>query len=585
VKPVSVAHLATVDLTHRFLLSPQLQHLRSLSYEVTAISAPGRWAEDVSSSGIRFLPWGHATRTWAPWQDLRAFLELTAILRRERFALVHTHTPKAGILGRIAARLAGTPCVMNTVHGLYAVPEDGWVKRAAVLTAERLAARFSDLELYQSAEDLSWARQRNVVSPDRSRYLGNGVDLAKFHPGAVPEVRRHALRAELGIAEDSLVVGTVGRVVREKGYGEFLAVARELGREFAVKFVAAGAMGSDAERDRRDDAVLFLPWSTDIREILSILDVFVLASWREGVPRSALEAAAMGKPLVLSDIRGCREIVRPGLEGMLVPARDPKALAGAIRALLVDKELRQRMGEAARRRAEMNFSENRVLKTIQESYATLLAQKGILAQERGDFRLRSADQRDLSDLVRLHSLISGAFLVRLGESFLRALYRALLGWRPASVIVAEDKSGRVVGSVVGVPSVRAFYSFFLIRHGLSALVSVLPGLFKPSLIRRLLETATYPRSSVTGPDAELLAIAVTPEDRGRGVGRYLVEELISRFRVQGVRAFRVVAGASMAPANRFYESLGFRSAGPVEIHQGMPSQLWIGTTLPATLQT
>src|SRR6185503_5743754 len=112
-----------------------------------------------------------------PMEDVRAFHELVQILRRERFDLVHTHNPKPGILGRIAARRVGVPCVVNTVHGLYAIPTAPLAKRAAVLSAEWFAARFSDLELYQSEEDMAWALKRRVATPSRTVLLGNGTDL------------------------------------------------------------------------------------------------------------------------------------------------------------------------------------------------------------------------------------------------------------------------------------------------------------------------------------------------------------------------------------------------------------------------
>src|SRR2546421_432034 len=121
---VRVAHLTTVDLTLRFLLLPQLRRLRDEGYDVTTISAPGPWVGELREEGFRHVPWNHATRSWDLRADVKAFAELVRILRRERFDLVHTHNPKPGIMGRIAARLVGTPCVVNTVHGLYATPED-----------------------------------------------------------------------------------------------------------------------------------------------------------------------------------------------------------------------------------------------------------------------------------------------------------------------------------------------------------------------------------------------------------------------------------------------------------------------------
>ena len=136
---IRVAHVATIDLTLRFLLLGQMQRLRDEGYDVTAISAPGPWTSELEAEGIRFVAWPHATRAWSPGGDVRAFFELVRILRKGGFDLVHTHTPKPGILGRPAARAAGIPCVANTVHGFYARPGDPADRRFAVMTLERIA--------------------------------------------------------------------------------------------------------------------------------------------------------------------------------------------------------------------------------------------------------------------------------------------------------------------------------------------------------------------------------------------------------------------------------------------------------------
>ena len=243
-----VAHVATVDLSLRFLLLPQLRALRDAGFDVTTISAPGPWVSELEAEGIRHIPWPGATRAWDPRSDVRAFRELVAIFRRERFDLVHTHNPKPGVIGRVAARVAGVPHVMNTVHGLYATPEDRLRRRAPVLAAEWIAARCSDLELYQSAEDLAWARRLHLVRRDRSLHLGNGIDLTAFTPGLAGDERVRKLRAELGIGEDELVVGTVGRMVREKGYEELFDAARIVRSRIPnARFLAVG--GSDLDKE------------------------------------------------------------------------------------------------------------------------------------------------------------------------------------------------------------------------------------------------------------------------------------------------------------------------------------------------
>jgi len=375
-----IAHVTTVDLSLRFLLLEQLKALRDHGFDVSAISAPGPWSAGLSAHGIRHIPWKNATRAWSPRADARAFVELLRILERERFHLVHTHNPKPGILGRVAARVAGVPCIVNTVHGLYTRPDDPPARRLPVLGAERLAARLSDLELYQSREDLDWTRRMGLSSPARSALLGNGTDLSHFHAPAVPGDRVEALREELGIPEGVPVVGTVGRLVAEKGYRELFAAARTVRAAHPeARFLAVGdrdpAKGDailDEELARARADVVITGWREDVRDLLALMDVFVLPSWREGVPRSAIEAAAMARPMVLTNIRGCREVARHGVEGLLVPPRDEAALSGAIRLLLGDPELRVRLGTAARARAVERFDERRVIEMIISSYRVLL---------------------------------------------------------------------------------------------------------------------------------------------------------------------------------------------------------------------
>jgi glycosyltransferase involved in cell wall biosynthesis len=379
-----IAHVATIDATVRFLLLPQLCKLRDEGYEVTAISAPGRWTSDVEAEGIRFIPWRHATRAWDPAADIRAVGELVSILRRERFDLLHTHTPKPGVIGRIAARVAGVPFVVHTAHGLYVRPDDPIRRKAPVLGVEWFAARFSDLELYQSREDLTWARRLGIVSWAKSRFVGNGTNLTRFRPDGLSDDRRSVLRAELGIPEDAPVVGTLGRLVAEKGYRELLTAMREVRRVVPdARLLAIGPPDpakpdalSQEELAAVGDWAVFTGPRSDTPELFALMDLFVLASWREGLSRAAIEAAAMGRPLVLTDIRGCREVVRDGVEGFLVPPRDARGLGDALVRLLGDPELRARMGSAARARAVERFDEERVTDIIVDSYRRLLSRNG-----------------------------------------------------------------------------------------------------------------------------------------------------------------------------------------------------------------
>jgi glycosyltransferase involved in cell wall biosynthesis len=385
--PIRIAHVSTVDGTLRFILLGQLKRLRDEGFEVSAVSAGGPYAPDLEAEGVRHIHWPHATRAWNPAADMRAFFALLGILRREQFDLVHTHTPKAGILGRVAARSAGVRCVVNSIHGFYTTPADRPTKRIPVLALERIAARFSDLELYDSREDLAWARRIGVANGSRSIFLGNGVDLNRFDPSEVSAPRLASLRKELGISEGALVVGAVGRMVAEKGYREFFAAAREVRRTMPeARFLVLGAPDpekadairkDEIERARQD--VIFLGWVDDVRDLLALMDVFVLPSWREGQPVAAIEAAAMGKPMILTDIRGCREVARNGIEALVVPARNTERLTSAISLMLRDGPLRDRLGNAAREMAIARFDERKVIDKLIEEYRRLLGRKGLVA--------------------------------------------------------------------------------------------------------------------------------------------------------------------------------------------------------------
>jgi glycosyltransferase involved in cell wall biosynthesis len=389
-RPIRIAHVTTVDGTLRFILFGQMRRLQKEGFDVSAVSARGPYTHELEAEGIRHIHWPHATRAWNLAADARAFVELLTILRRGRFDIVHSHTPKPNIMGRIAARLVGVPGVVNSVHGYYALPGDPPAKRIPVLALERLAARFSDLELFDSEEDLNWAREIGLVKPSRSLFLGNGVDLERFDPSVVSDDRLEALRRDLGIPKGALVVGAVGRLVAEKGYREFFAAARELRDAMPeTRFVVLGSPDTEKadaiteaeiKRARRD--IVFTGWVDDVRDLLGLMDVFVLPSWREGQPVSAIEASAMGKPLIVSDIRGCREVVTHEVEGLLVPPRNAKRLTAAIVRLVRDGALRKRFGEAARKRAVARFDEGKVVEKLAEEYRKLLSRKGI-AQDHG----------------------------------------------------------------------------------------------------------------------------------------------------------------------------------------------------------
>ena len=375
-----LVHLATSDMTLSLLLGPQLRAFAAAGYEVIGLSAPGRYVSDLESWGIEHRSLRHATRAFAPGQDLRLLFELRGLLAELRPDIEHTHTPKPGYVGRLAARTSMVPIIVHTVHGIFALPEDRWTKKAVVYTLDRVASNFSDMELVQNPEDMPVLRRLRV--PERRlRLLGNGIDLARFDPSRFSPQRIADLRAELGFGPDDIVCGAVGRLVWEKGYRHLFEAAARLRRAMPqLKFVI---VGPTADRDAvpRDELdrvsalgnVQFLGVRDDVERLYAAMDLYVLATFREGFPRSAMEAAAMGLPLALTDIRGCRQVVDDGVNGVLVPVRDSSALADAIAALARDPSLRRRMGHASSEKAKREFDQQRVIDITLEVYDRLLA--------------------------------------------------------------------------------------------------------------------------------------------------------------------------------------------------------------------
>lgn len=565
-------HVTTTDISLALLLGPQLRAFVAAGYEVHAASAPGPWVAEVTSWGVRHHPLDHATRAPSLGEDVRAAAELHRLIRRLRPDIVHTHNPKPGVYGRLGARLARVPAVVNTVHGLYAQPTDTWKRRLPVYALERLAASCSDVELVQNEEDTAVLRRLRVPA-GRVRTLGNGVDLDRFgHP------ERHAaaaadLRAECGVARHEVLVLAVGRLVAEKGFRELFAAARGS----SARLVVVGgpepskpdALTEAELSDAAAAGVVLLGHRHDVEALYAAADVFVLPSHREGFPRAAMEAAAAGLPAVATDIRGCRQVVLHERTGLLVPVRDSAALGAAIDRLATDPGLRARLGAAARERSLVEFDDRRVIRRTLSAYARALSSAGVrgpAAARRGAVRLVTAADLDMviPAVAELHrSVLPTSFLATLGDTFLRRLYRRLVLSEHGFLLVAGD-DGDVQGFCSGAHDTGALYREFVRRDGPAAgLAALAPAVKRPG---RVWETWSYGRSTPEEdqPLAELLSLGVRPDARRLGLGAALV----SGFQEHLAAPATVTVGAVNRDALALYERQGFRPTGRRDVHRG-----------------
>jgi glycosyltransferase involved in cell wall biosynthesis len=364
---VKICQLCAVDFTLYHFLLPLLRALRAAGHDPVAVAAEGPLLAEVRAEGFRVetVPF---VRGFNPVAHLRAAAALVPIFRRERFDLVHTHTPIAGLIGRIAAKIAGVPRIAYTAHGFYFHERMSPAARAFFVALEWIGGRMTDILLTQAQEDAATARRLKLCAGTIAA-IGNGVDPAKFSPSSDP-ARRAGLRAGLGLAPGAVAIAAVGRLVAEKGYVELFEAMREVDATLLVVGERlpsdhAGSIARTIDAVKTDPIlarrIRFLGYRKDVAEILRACDLFVLASHREGMPRSIIEAMMTGLPVVATDIRGAREEVVPEETGLLVRVSDAQALAASLGRLVRDAASRARMGQAGLARARALYDEAAVL--------------------------------------------------------------------------------------------------------------------------------------------------------------------------------------------------------------------------------
>ena len=386
---IKVAHITAVSDSLHLLLLEQLRFLQEYGFSVTGISSSGPSAEFVTDIGIRYVPIEIA-RTIRPIRDLKSLWDLYRVFRREQFVIIHTHNPKPGLIGQIAAKLARTPIIINTVHGFYFHENMPFFKRTFFMALERIAATCSDLILTQNQEDMDFALRRKFCSPHKIRYLGNGINLELFDPSRITEREKRDLRSKLDLPQNTLVVGFVGRLAaRRKGFLDFLAAAQQISQQVErVSFLIIGET-DHGKPDAVDPSVAseygishlckFLGWqpNSKLPSFYSLMNVLVLPSLFEGIPRAIMEASAMKVPVVATNVKGNREAVESGRNGTLVPLGNVKALTEAVVEILVDKTKAQQMAEQGRQKAVESFDERLVFEKVKVEYLRLLEYKGM----------------------------------------------------------------------------------------------------------------------------------------------------------------------------------------------------------------
>jgi glycosyltransferase involved in cell wall biosynthesis len=311
-------------------------------------------------------------RTINPFLDLAALWEIYQMCRREKYDIVNTHTSKGGFIGRIGARLAGVPLVVHTVHG-YAFSTNHLPRWLAFIYTllEKFATLFCDLIISVNAEDREAAIEKKVVPPGKIVTVLNGIDTARFENACAPA----ALRDELDPTGEAILIGSTGRLSTQKGFSYLISAMPLVLETYPnARLVIAGKGPLDEELDALIEELALseqcrmLGFRDDVPELLSCLDIFVLPSLWEGLSISLLEAMAAGKPIVATDIRGTREVLEDGVDGLVVPSGDPAALAVGMISLIRDRERALVLGECARHKVKTAFSEEAMVRHTLDLY-------------------------------------------------------------------------------------------------------------------------------------------------------------------------------------------------------------------------
>ena len=346
---IKIIRITTVSSSLKILLKDQLRFINENGFDLIGISKKDKTLNEVSESeGVRVVGLS-MTRTITPIRDLMSFLNLFFILIKEKPQIVHTHTPKAGIIGMLASYFAKVPIRLHTVAGLPLLEEQG-VKRNVLSFVEKLTYGCST-KIYPNSFGLKEIILKNsFTSENKIKVIGNGssngIDINYFTPDSFTNLEKKLLKVKLNIIEKEFVYIFIGRIVADKGIKELVEAFNKLSKiNNDVKLLLVGPF--EDELDPLDDKtkmimntnnqIIIIGFQSDVRPYLAVSNALVFPSYREGFPNVVMQAGAMGLPSIVSDINGCNEIILNNVNGIIIPSKSVKSLLDAMIKIYSDK--------------------------------------------------------------------------------------------------------------------------------------------------------------------------------------------------------------------------------------------------------
>ena len=377
---MKIAFLSHLDLNLYLFRLPIMQKLLEEGHTVYAICPRGEKFDLFKTHGIHALAYNIDRSSLNPFKELRAIYNIYTTIKPLHLDMIHTFTAKPNIYGTLAAKVAKVPVIINLVEGLGSFYVEDTTKsilmRKVIETLYKSVFLFSQKVVFVNSDDPQYLVDKKVISADKIKIIKSvGIDTQHFTPSAVDQQARDVLRESLQL-QNKIVVLMVARAIWHKGVKEFYEAASMLKNRQDIQFILAGDIdeGNPSSVDRdflKDGYVLWLGHRNDILALTALSDIYVLPSYREGIPRTLLEAASMEKPIVTTDTVGCREVVRDEFNGYLVPVKDAQALAQKIGILMEDEKKRKIMGENGRIMTIKEFDVQNVVKQYLVLYKEL----------------------------------------------------------------------------------------------------------------------------------------------------------------------------------------------------------------------
>ena len=379
--------ITTAPLSLKYLLFNQMRYMNERGFDVLMVSSDGKeWPDLLENEQCRhaIIP---MTRQITPFKDLVSLWRLYRLFKKERPDIVHSHTPKGGLLAMLAAKMAGVKIRIHTIAGLRFMTATGF-KRKVLVFMEKLTAKAAHHVWPNSYSLQEYIRKHQLVKESKLQVIGhgssNGVNLRRYSPSAIREEQLEAIKKQVGYDPQYRYLLNMGRIVRDKGIDEVLKTFRTLQAEDpSLKLIVLGAFEddldpiSDEARNilQTHPAVIHIDWSDQVEYFMHIAHLLIHASYREGFPNTLLQAGAMGCPIVCTEIEGSIDIVTHGETGLLFPAGDAAALLATLRLALADPEQMKHYARQLRHKVETYFSQEYLHECIRQRYLEILQQK------------------------------------------------------------------------------------------------------------------------------------------------------------------------------------------------------------------